>query len=176
MAATDQLLATLASHEEAEHWLSVLGEHGLAGRVAPVDDGVEVWVAVADYAGAAALFAPPEGVETTDDETGGEGPLLGDDERTSVLVQTDQPLIARKLCARLHAAGLFADVLTSDAASMLGGLGQPTFTVRVSERRLGEARDLLTAWAKDHANDFATSLGLSRQELLELLLGFAGGR
>lgn len=176
MASTDQLLATLASQEEADHWLSLLDEHGLRGRAAPGHDGLEVWVAAADYARAAALFAPPEGVEPADDEAGGEGPALADDERTSVLVQTDQPLIARKLCARLHAAGLFADVLTADAASMLGGLGQPTFTVRVSERRLGEARDLLKAWATDHANDFSTTLGLSRQELLGLLLGFASGR
>jgi hypothetical protein len=172
MAPTDQLLATLASQEEAEHWLSLLGEHGLRGSTALRGDGVEVWVAAGDYTRAAALFMPPEGVEELDDDDS-LGPSLGDDERTSVLVQTEHALVARKLCARLHAAGLFADVINSGAASMLGGLGQPTFTVRVSERQRGEARDLLKVWASDHANDFAPSVGLSRQELLELLLHFA---
>lgn len=172
----DQILATLTEAGEAEHWLNVLRDHGIGARAHVEGEGIQVLVAAADYSAASELFSPPGDVEQETLESQVEGPPLLPNERTALLVQTDQVIIAEKVCARLHHAGLFADVIDAGNATLaLGGLGQPTYSVRVSERHLAEAAEHLRSWAEGHSNDFVTSLGLSKQELAELLLRMVPG-
>ncbi|MBE2251119.1 MAG: hypothetical protein IAE78_16385 [Myxococcus sp.] len=172
MTTATTVLATLPE-ELAQHWRNVLSDAGLGCELRAAGGALEVVVAEADADAARALFEAP-----FEDEAGAPvpadpgGPALGPDERTAPLVVTDHAVIADRLRATLHLAGLFAIVRSDLTSSVFGVEGMPQFTVIVAEAQRDEAVNVLSEWARTHANDFATESGVSRVELLDALAAF----
>lgn len=166
------VVATLPD-ELAAHWRNVLSDAGITCELRSAGADVDVLVADGDADAARALFDSPfEDDGGAPEETVGEGPPLTPGERTETLVVTEHAVIADRLSRTLHQAGLFASVRTGMTSSVFGIEGTPQFTVTVSEAKRDEAVTVLEAWAKTHANDFATEAGLSLVELLDVLRHF----
>ena len=166
------VVATLPD-ELAEHWRNVLADAGISCELRPAGADVDVMVADADADAARALFDSPfEDDGSEPEETVSEGPMLTPGERTETLVVTEHAVIADRLSRTLHQAGLFAAVRTSMTSSVFGTEGTPQFTITVSEAKRDVAGKVLGAWAKSHANDFATEAGLSLVEVLDVLSPF----
>jgi len=166
------VLATLPD-ELAEHWRNVLSDAGITCELRPVGADVDVMVADGDAEAARALFDSPfEDDGSTPEAAVGAGPTLGPDERTQTLVVTEHAVIADRLSQELHRAGLFAAVRTGMTTSVFGVEGTPQFTITVSEAKRDEAGSVLEVWAQTHANDFTTEVGLSLEELLDVLRAF----
>lgn len=164
-------------HELASHWRQIFDDAELEAELEPTADGLRVLVAPEDEAAARALLAPPD--ELIGDDAGDqpiETPTLGVDDRTETLVVTQHPLVADRLCRELHRAGLFAAVLSGVSSSVFGTEGLQQFTVVVAEGQREQASEVLGAWAATHANDFATEMELSREELLDVLRHFLRAR
>lgn len=163
-------------HELASHWRQIFDDAGLEAELEPTTDGLRVLVAPEDEAAARALLAPPD--ELAGDDAGDEPidtPALGADDRTETLVVTQHPLVADRLCRELHRGGLFAAVLSNVSSSVFGTEGAQQFTVVVAEGQREKAAEVLGAWAATHANDFATEVSLSREEVLDVLGRFLSG-
>jgi hypothetical protein len=165
------VLATLPD-ELAEHWRNVLTDAGITCELRTAGDQVEVMVAEGDHESARALFDSPFEDDKAKLEEEGQRPALAPNERTETLVVTEHAVIADRLSRTLHQAGLFADVRTGMASSVFGIEGTPQFTVTVSEAKRDEACQVLEAWAKTNAHDFAKESGLSGDELFEVLRSF----
>ena len=168
------VLATLPD-ELAEHWRNVLSDAGITCELRPAGADVDVVIAEGDAEAARALFDSPFDDDGAAPEDIGDtpGPLLAPGERTETLIVTEHAIVADRLSRTLHQAGLFAAVRTGMTSSVFGVEGTPQFTVTVSEAKRDEAGTVLEAWAKTHANDFATEAGLSAEELLDVLRHFA---
>jgi hypothetical protein len=166
------VVATLPD-ELAEHWRNVLADAGITCELRPAGADADVMVADTDAEAARALFDSPfEDDGNAPEEAVSEGPTLTPGERTETLVVTEHAVIADRLSRTLHQAGLFAAVRTGMTSRVFGTEGTPQFTITVAEAKRDEAGKVLDAWAKTHANGFATEAGLSLVELRDVLSPF----
>lgn len=158
--------------ELRSHWRQIFDEAGLDADFEPTADGLRVLVSAEHEAAARALMAPPDELASDEADDVVEPPTLGPDDRTETLVMTQHPLVAERLCRELHRSGLFAAVLSGVSSSVFGTEGQQQFTVVVADGQREAAGEVLSAWAATHANDFATEVSLSREELFDVLRHF----
>lgn len=152
--------------ELAEHWKNVLTDAGVACELREGAEGLEIWVADGALEQARALFEPP--FEGDEEPASADGPALRPDERTEPLVTTSHVVIADRLAATLHQAGLFAAIQSGTTSGVFGAEGPPQFTVVVSAEQRTAAVKTAIDWARAHTNDFSTDERVDLNDFLKI--------